>query len=119
MPIDRKNKLAFIHVPRTGGQSICEALGLEVTDKHEPLSWYKKNYPGYYYFTVFRSFPDRIDSAKRKGDKSEDYRLQTKPFNYFIDEDIDRILLYDNLQAELNMMLINLNMKPVKLPHIC
>src|SRR5574339_866101 len=63
MPICEKRKLAFCHIPRTGGVSVSNALNLKVVDKHYKASWYRKKYPGYALFTIKRAYEHRIKSA--------------------------------------------------------
>lgn len=63
MPVCHKRKLAFCHIPRTGGVSITDTLKMEIPDRHFKASWYRENYPDYYLFATQRSYEDRIRSA--------------------------------------------------------
>ena len=131
MPIDRNQKLAFCHVPRTGGVSICLALNLEIMDKHEPASWYRKHYPDYVLFATYRPHRDRVQSAlgwgiddsdaglimgrKRKPPTELKTGIKTYPNEYFLDCRVDYLLQYCDLEDELNRMLRDLNLIEVKL----
>lgn len=44
MPICHQKKIIFIHIPRCGGNYIEKHLKMRST-YHQPLGWYKKNYP--------------------------------------------------------------------------
>lgn len=108
MPICENRKLAFCHIPRTGGVSVCNALQLKIVDKHFPASWYRKNYPNYFLFTIVRNYEDRIKSTfgwkndplykkdsldelvqhvKQRG--GDNIGLMLKPEEYFLDEPVD------------------------------
>jgi len=118
MPIDNKRKLAFCHIPRTGGVSICLALDLEVIEKHEPASFYRKHFPSYHLFATYRPLEDRIKSAGAKvSEKTDDRSLFTTPNKYFLDVPVDTLLQFNNLGADLNRMLKSLGYDPVTLPH--
>lgn len=139
MPLDRKRKLAFCHIPRTGGVSICESLNLEIIEKHEPASWYRKNFPNYFLFATFRSYEDRIRSAfgwknpiNRPYSLDETVRLCVEeakigkisggmmiwPNEYFLDCEVDFLLDFNNLQDSLNKMFLQLGYKKIELKHI-
>jgi hypothetical protein len=135
MPISDKMKLAFCHVPRTGGYSICSCLNLNVIDKHYPASWYREHFPDYRLFAVWRSYENRIKSAYgwmlpddlkprfkdfdtfvfdriRKGKKNG---LMIKPNDHFIDCEVDYLLRFEHLQKDLDAMLIELGFDPIPL----
>lgn len=130
MPVDHKRKLAFCHIPRTGGVSICNALNLEVIEKHEPASWYRKKFPDYFLFTVIRPYHERIYSAfagkipedkntwidelilRQYISKHSDYEIRKenaiimlKPNEYFIDTHVDAVIDFHHLESHLNFML--------------
>lgn len=135
MPIDRKNKLAFCHIPRTGGVSVCNALNLEVIEKHKPASWYRKHFPNYTLFAIRRDYNQRVLSAFA-GDvpddpavweqelSNRDYIGKEKEVNanlmlqsneYYLDADVDYVLNYATLEKDLNKMLNALKMPKVRL----
>ena len=73
MPIHLKNKIIFIHIPKTGGQSILKAIGIKKGDKkqyyYHPYTHYTiemiSNYfniDNYYKFTFVRNPYDRLIS---------------------------------------------------------
>src|SRR5690606_4897197 len=119
MPVCHRRKLAFCHIPRTAGVSIVRALKLEVIDKHYPASFYRNNFPDYTLFTVIRSNEDRIESATyaRKGDAPVRESLMCKPNSHFLDCEVDYTLRFEHLQEDLNAMLSELKIPPVKLQH--
>jgi hypothetical protein len=137
MPVDHQNRIAFCHVPRTAGVSICRALRLKVIEKHEPASWYRKHFPDYHLFAVDRPYKDRIRSAlgwsvpdRRRQEgftgtfeelveqiaAAENNGLMLKPNGYFLDCSVDTLIPFDNLEAGLNDMLLVLGLSPVRLP---
>lgn len=122
MPVCHDRKLAFCHIPRTGGVSISNALKLKVKDKHFPASWYRKTYPDYTLFATLRPYEDRVHSAYgwnedraaaalRHG--TENVGLMTKPNEYFLDCEVDFLLRFGHLQDDLNAMLTKLGHKTV------
>jgi len=125
MPICKERKLAFCHIPRTGGVSISNALKLTVNDYHYPSSWYRKNYPDYFLFATFRSYRDRIESTfgwkdpvavedrYKKG--SRNVGLMLWPNEYFLDVEVDFLIRFEHLQDDLNKMLTQLGLKTVRL----
>jgi hypothetical protein len=137
MPICEHRKLAFCHIPRTGGVSISAALKLKVVDKHYPASWYRTNYPDYFLFATNRSYEDRIrstfgwrnDERYRKGSLeelvahiknkgSDNIGLMIKPNEYFLDCEVDCLLDFNNLEQDLNKMLFKLGHPCVTLQQI-
>lgn len=136
MPICEKRKLAFCHIPRTGGVSICNGLNLKVKDKHYPASYYRTHFPDYTLFATMRSYEDRVKSAlgwrlpeARNGEADsfealvnmiirkggENFGLMVKPNEYFLDCAVDFLLRFDHLEEDLNVMLTKLGHNPVKL----
>ena len=67
--IDHKNKLIFLHIPRTGGHYISEKLGAYIINekRHTLPDFYKQRYgriwDQYYKFTFVRNPWDRVVSA--------------------------------------------------------
>ena len=59
MPILKDHKLAFIHIPKTGGVSIINTFGFEV-DYHYPASYYHADYMK---LTIIRHPVERFESA--------------------------------------------------------
>jgi|GEM_PF-1324102 len=119
MPVCHRRKLAFCHIPRTGGVSITKALSLEVIDRHYPASYYRKHFPDYVLFTVYRTDADRTESAtyaRGKVDEKSD-ALMCRPNDYFLDCPVDFTLRFDHLQQDLNDMLSTLRLRRVKLQH--
>jgi hypothetical protein len=127
MPVCHKRKLAFCHIPRTGGVSVNNALKMEVNDKHYPASWYRNNYPDFFLFATLRNYEDRIrstfgwknDERYRKGSLEElvthikgkgmdNIGLMIKPNEYFLDCGVDCLLDFNNLEQDLNKMLFKL-----------
>lgn len=134
MPICHKRKLAFCHVPRTGGQSIAIGLKLIVNDYHYPASYYREKYPDYFLFATYRPYEFRVKSAiknfvynqaakpriintKAKIVK-KNVGLLTKENNYFLDCRVDYLIQFIDLENDLNKMLKMLNLPSVKLPNI-
>jgi len=125
MPISEKHKLAFCHVPRTGGVSICNALKLTVVDRHFPASWFRKNYPDYFLFATIRPYRERIESAYgyKHPERTEsgiikgmnNVGLMLKPDEYFIDTEVDFTIRFSHLNEDLNTMLRQRGIKEVKL----
>lgn len=139
MPVCHKRKLAFCHVPRTGGVSICVTLDLTVKDRHKPVSWFREHHPDYHLFATERSYHDRIKSAlgykvpekrRENGFKGTFDQLVTKiekakingkivkPNEHFLNGEVDTMLRFDNLETDLNNMLIKLGHEKVKLIHV-
>lgn len=125
MPVCNTRKLAFCHVPRTGGVSISNALNMTIVDRHFPASWFRKNYPDYFLFATHRPYADRIQSAYgyKHPERTEsgvakgmdNVGLMLKPDEYFLDVEVDFLLRFSHLQEDLNRMLKQLGMKKVKL----
>lgn len=136
MPICEQRKLAFCHIPRTGGVSISNALNLKVVDKHFPASWYRKNYPDYYLFATVRDYEERIrstfgyrlpdDYKKRNATLdilveriiqrgADNIGLMIKPNEYFLDCEVDFLIRFEHLEEDLNTMLSSLGHDEVKL----
>jgi hypothetical protein len=118
-------KLCFVHIPKTGGMSISEALGLNGV-RHNPTSYYKKNYPTYKTFTVIRGYKDRLISSQtyheqnrgRIKDFNQSLILQHKGMDYYIDEPCDYYLRFENLQEDFNNMLNSLGYGNIKLEYL-
>jgi hypothetical protein len=131
MPVCHHRKLAFCHIPRTGGVSVSNALKMEVKDKHFPASWYREKYPDYKLFTIKRDYKERIRSAfghkpmhgmnldelvehvNLKGYANISLMLQ--PEEHFLDVPVDFELRFEFLQSDLDEMLIELGFDTVKL----
>jgi hypothetical protein len=124
MPIDYKRKLAFCHIPRTGGVSVVNGLDMMVVDRHYKASWYRKFFPNYTLFTIIRDYSDRIKSAygwkvpegypfttleemveDRVKKDLANVSLMTLPNHYFLDVEVDYKLRFDYLNEDLNKML--------------
>lgn len=128
MPVCHEKKLAFCHIPRTGGRSITEALKLkpvEMGEFHEPTSYYRKHYPDYHLFVIYRPHEDRVFSALKKiitqDNKNRalnNVRIMILPNDYFLDAPVDDILKFNDLEDDLNAMLVKLGHEPVKLKKI-
>lgn len=137
MPVCHKRKLAFCHIPRTGGVSVTAALEMEVPDRHFKASWYRKNFPNYKLFTIVRDYDDRIRSAfgwklpevrkeeastlqelvdliKSRGENNVSLMLQKE--EYFLDVEPDFKLRFTNLQGDINTMLQSLGFNTVIIP---
>lgn len=136
MPICKERKLAFCHIPRTGGVSICNGLKLYVKDKHFPASYYREHYPDYTLFATLRPYEERIIStfggvvpevwerkvssfdklvAHVKARGADNIGLMLKPNEYFLDCEVDYLLRYEHLQDDLNAMLRKLGHENVTL----
>lgn len=63
MAIREDKKLAMIHITKTGGVSLCNALGMVITGHHNNYELYKKDYPDYFTFAVTRNPYERFISA--------------------------------------------------------
>lgn len=63
MPINQQHKISFIHIPRTGGVALCDALNFEATGNHSTYEYYQKNYPDYFSFSIVRNPYERFISA--------------------------------------------------------
>ena len=90
--IDHERKFIFIHLPKTGGNSVKKALGIK-GHKHTNLSYWSKDYPDYFSFAFTRNPWDRCVSAftyleaggMNPGDKKEYYtHIHGLKFHEFI-----------------------------------
>lgn len=125
MPISEEHKLAFCHIPRTGGVSICNGLKLKIVDRHFPASWYREHYPDYFLFATIRPYRDRVQSTfgwkdpeavedrYEKGERN--VGLMLKPNSYFLDTKVDCLIRFSHLNEDLNAMLRKRGIKEVKL----
>jgi hypothetical protein len=131
MPVCHTRKIAFCHIPRTGGVSVCNAMKLEVKDRHFKASWYRENFPDYKLFTITRDYEHRIKSTfgykdaygksldelvehvKLKG--FDNIGLMLRPEAYFLDVPVDYVLRFEFLQEDLDKMLIELGFETVRL----
>ncbi|MCH7974891.1 MAG: hypothetical protein IH949_13605 [Bacteroidetes bacterium] len=126
MPICTKRKLAFCHIPRTGGQSIIVGLDLIINDYHYPASYYREKYPDYFLFATYRPYKYRLKSAKKYyvTNQSNDIKLKNRKKliirknDYFLDCRVDYLIQFIDLENDLNKMLKILNLSPIKLPHL-
>ena len=57
-----ERRFIFAHVPKTGGNSIKQALNL-TGHQHDPVSWEQSKYPDYFTFAFVRNPWDRYNSA--------------------------------------------------------
>jgi hypothetical protein len=118
-------KLCFVHIPKTGGMSIGEALGLNGV-RHNPCSYYRKNYPDYMTFTVIRGYTDRLNSSQSYHEQNKDriknwnesLILQHKPLDYYLDEPCDYYLRFEHLQYDFNEMLRDMGYGEIKLEYL-
>lgn len=62
MAILHSHKLAFVHVPKTGGVAIQKTIGMKPLG-HYSWDFYKKKWPGYFMFAVVRNPLDRLISS--------------------------------------------------------
>lgn len=141
MPVCHKRKLVFCHIPRTGGVSVCKSMNLEIKDRHEPVSWLRQKYPGYKIFSIYRPYRDRVSSAigwsipeKRKPFKGTFKELVDEfvtrkyptptgnktglmlyPNDYYLDQPVDFLLQFCDIENGINKMLRHLNLEEIKL----
>lgn len=71
MPVDIKNKLAFIHIPKNAGTSICKTLNIE--SNHQSFTTIYNRYPDFVYFTTIRDPYERFISAYEYVKAKESY----------------------------------------------
>ena len=137
MPYCPERKLAFCHIPRTGGVSVATAMNLVVKDKHFKASYYRETFPDYKLFTIVRPYEDRVRSAFGYGipqDKrremyatfddmveavmkvgADNIGLMIKPNEYFLDCEVDFTLRFDHIQQDLDAMLLSIGFPSVQL----
>ena len=116
-------KLAFVHVPKTGGMSIGRALGVS---GHNPASYFRVNYPGYTVFAVLRGRLERVRSSQfyheRKRDSIEFFddslRIQSLPIDFWLDESCDHYLRFEHLQKDFDKMMDELGHDRIELEHL-
>lgn len=138
--INRKNKWAFIHIPKTGGTSIAETLkkeeGTEQLTGHDSIR-ILEDVSDYFIFTFVRNPYTRIASAysheKRKSKVEttfSEFLKNTNPNhlwvlsqNYYVNEGksenkkISFVGRYENFDNDLKFILNKLNIK-AKIPHL-
>lgn len=125
MEVNHDLKLCFVHIPKTGGMSISEAIGLSGV-RHFPASYYRTKYPDYRLFTVIRGYRDRLVSSQKYHETNK-HRIkdfekslydQHLPMEFYLDEHCDYYLRFEHLQEDFNKMLRNLGYKNIKLPRL-
>jgi len=118
-------RLCFVHIPKTGGMSITEALGLNGV-RHNKCSYYKENYPDYKTFTIIRGYNARLLSSQKYHEQNKDrikhYQQslidQHKGTDYYLDEACDYYLRFEHLQEDFNNMLNSMGYGSIKLEHL-
>lgn len=125
MEVNHELKLCFVHIPKTGGMSISEALGLSGV-RHFPSSYYKEKYPDYIRFTVIRGWKQRLNSSQIYHETNK-HRIkhwekslydQHLPMDFYLDEPCHYYLRFEKLEYDFNNMLIELGHNPIKLPKL-
>lgn len=131
--VNHKERYIFIHVPRTAGHSIYEALDIDVTSRswplHLPRSDYKENYIS---FGFIRNPWERMYSCYcRQKDYGSYYG---KSFKYYLLEGIkgksislpamyylsgcDYIGRVENIQNDFNQIMQAIGKQPMVLNHL-
>ena len=125
MEVNEDMKLAFVHIPKTGGMSISEALNLKGV-RHFPSSYYKENYPDYIRFTVIRGWKDRLVSSQKYHETNK-HRIkhyekslyeQHLPIDFYLDYPCHYYLRFERLQEDFSNMLNELGYNDIKLPRL-
>ena len=143
--IDHERKFIFIHIPKTGGNSVKKILGIK-GHEHKPFALYSKNHPDYFSFAFTRNPWDRLVSAfhyiKRGGINEYDQRMCDKyiggisftefvlkyqkkmpPVTHFcfqwkfLDGDVDFVGKCENLQQDFNIVCDKIGIPHQKLPY--
>ena len=141
--VDHKNKLIFIHIPRTGGHAVYDAFGIKTPVKgmhmtafeiHKSIGddvWYN-----YTTFSIVRHPLERFMSNtlwkpvffRGMDNYFFDYTDTTpwgkrtppvynnQPMYKYLDEPVDYILKHETLQSDMNEMLDDIGMPPVEIP---
>lgn len=120
MPFCPVRKLAFCHIPRTGGVSVSNALEMTVHDKHFKASYYREKFPDFTLFTIIRPYEERIRSAfeyilHTNKIVYENINLMIQPNEYYLDVPVDVVLNFHSLQTDLDLMLRSIGFPPVEL----
>ena len=66
MWVDHRKKLLFVHVPRTGGDSICSVMGGKAGQFPKHIGRHKARLPKYFAFGFIRNPWGRLYSCYRK-----------------------------------------------------
>ena len=116
MPIIEEHKLIFYHLPKTGGNSICDFFEVPISG-HNHYNHYKskleargKNIKDYRKFTVVRDPVDRFLSAYKHYKwghpdyfSSADEELKIKYFGGFSGDINDFVEVHCHVQAEIDL----------------
>ena len=116
--------LCFVHIPKTGGVSICKALGIE--SAHYPASYYAKNFPNCKRFTVIRGKRDRLLSSHDYHVKNrsnikffvDSLETQSLPLDYWLDVPCHYYLRFEKLQEDFDKMMDELGHERIKLERL-
>lgn len=73
MPISHNNNIIFVHIPKNGGTSMCNALGIE--SGHYRWDFYKKQncWSSYFKFCIVRNPWDRVVSCYEYSKMEDSY----------------------------------------------
>jgi len=134
----------FIHIPKTGGISIQRVLGIRGCSHRRIDSFSKEDRDSSFTFAIVRNPFDRIVSAynylksggTNEGDKlmgdslPSDFRsfvkdidqhinfLHFRPMSYWLNDDVDFIGKFENLQEDFDSICRALDVECKQLPHV-
>lgn len=139
--LNRAQKWAFIHIPKTGGTSVSNVLSklpnTEILHSHDSLR-VLDDVSDYFIFTIVRNPYTRLQSAYQHGirkkvysadfstflENANDSDIWLMPQEYFVNAGKNRerkisfIGRYENFKKDLSYILTKLGIENKKIPHL-